>query len=519
MNPKSIFPIVLVGFGLVAAFYLMTGALSASTSSISYLVRWGGIGLAVMAFLRPKLGLYIVTAEAFSTDYIKKVAVYYGNTSTLTIMEVMVVVMLALVATFAGRLAQLAMGGGKKTSVEEWAFYLIGFLVAMAVFLKTDGGMLSAGQQAFNIGVYIGVGGLMIGLLKDSADLWKYYRFAMWFGVAWCLMAIKQSEWGYSDLEIYYAKTGLSEVATNQFFLSLHEKPRPSGFGSGAPNLGAIIVFFAIGLWAAMNVSKKYWIVVLLVLGTALLSQIKSMIAVCLIIAVAYPVCKRRFTVGMGYAVGILVIGSMVYFSQEILANLEDIDRSFRGAFNLSDSWSIQTFSDRLYGWTELKDPKNWAWGPSKRQFRSHDEVAGLLKSVGGLGVVVIGLFLAWFLTYFHRVSFQTAPGPMRSLAACLTAFVVVSIVVGAAVGGFLKGQPQGLVVWFSAGGVFLLAQEARRIRREAIRAEPRPAARPEVQAGPRFRPAARPEGRRAGPGFRPAPALPRSAGAVESGG
>lgn len=468
MNQKAFLSVILVGAFLFLGVYIMTGSLSANTSAISYLVRWIGMILAVVSFLKPKFGLYIVTAEAFTTDYIKKVAVYYGNTSMNTIMEVMMVVMLALMATYAGRISQMAFQTGKKPTKEEWGFYLVGALVSVAIFFKLRSmGTMPAGQQAFNIGVYIGVGGLVIGLLKDQEDLWKFYRYSLWFGVAWCLMSLKQIFWGYSDLEIFYMKTGLSEVATNQFFSSVQKNPRPSGFGSGTANLGAILVFYALALWAALNVSKKYWLIVILLLATCMVSQIKFMVAMCLLITLAYPFCKKKWTLGIGYACGILILGSLVFFSQYLLDNLFEIDRSFRGFFNLDHSWSIQTFSDRLKGWTELKNPDNWSFGPSGRDFGAHDEISGLLKSVGGMGVFLILMIGTVFTVYFHRFAFTARVGKEKNLAAVLSAYVMLSIIVGAAIGGLLKGQPQGLVVWYSAGGVFLLGQQARLARRK----------------------------------------------------
>lgn len=465
MNQKSIAAFVIVLVVLILAIFTMSGALSASTSSISYLIRTFGIGLGILAFVRPKLGLYIVTAEAFTTDYLKKVAVYYGNTSTQTITEVMMVVIIALLASYAGRVAEIAFRKGQPSSLAEWGFYLVGMVLTALVFISdySASGFAEAGQQAFNIGVYVGVGGLMIGVLKDCDELWKFYRFATWFGVAWCLMTLKQSFWGYSALEEHYASTGLSKIATVQFYNSGYEYPRPSGLGSGSANLGAIAVFFPLSLWAALNVSARYWPIVILVVAAAVLSQVKAIPLIVLLTGLAYPFCRSRITLAVSYVSGIIAVGALIFHSDYLLQNIAQIDDSFRGFLGLDDSWSIQTFSDRLYGYNELKRPGNWSWGPAKNVMASHDGVSGLLKSAGG-GAVLLGfLSLSLFLKMLHGAALSSVLGKERNLAAMLSGFVVVSIIGGVALGGFLKGQPQGLVIWFSVGGVFLLAQQNRR--------------------------------------------------------
>lgn len=460
MNTKSIITLVVILLGLLGGVILMQGALSANTSSISYLIKWGGIALAIVAFLRPKYGLYIITAEAFTTDYLKKVAVYYGSTSMQTIIEVMGVVIVAMLATIAGRVVQMIAGTGKKPTIPEWSFYVVGAAISIGVFAGADLDRMAAGQQAFNIGVYVAVGGLMIGLLDNYEDLWKYFKFMIVFGVAWSLMALKQSFMGYSALEDHYALTGLSPTSTAQYFQDRDGTPRPSGFGSGAVNLTTLGIFVPLLLWATINRSIAWAAAFIIVLSAIVFSQLKTLIFGSLILIVAYPLIRRGKLVAACYVIAIPTLICLIAYSQYLLDHIYPIDEAYRGFLGLGESWSILTFSDRLYGWLYLTDMSNFSLFPgTKPQFDTHDQLTLLLQKLGlvitGIGAVVV----AFLLFHFHRAIRWIPLGPQHRLAMAMSTYVVFSIFSGVMSGGFLQGQPQGLVVWCAAGSVFLLSE------------------------------------------------------------
>lgn len=472
MNANAFIKILIISVGLVVAVVLLQGALDARTSSISYLVMWGGVALACYSFIKPRAGLFIVTGEAFLTDYIKKVAVFYGNVSLQTIIEVMGVVMLALVATLAGRLTQLAFRSGKKLSLIEVLFYAVAFVVAFVIMLKGNGGFANRGQQAFNVGLYIAVGGLIVGLFRNFEELWSYYKFALLLGLLWCAMAIKQVHFGYSWLEEYYAFTGLSRVATLQFLQTIYEFPRPSGLGSGSPNLGVITVFVPISLWATFNRSKWYAVPLLIVLYAIAISQIKSMVATTVLMLLLYPLLRFRHFLKLGYVIGVVTLGTLIVMADTILYNIAEIDRRFRDVFGLSNEYSIQTFSDRLQGWQHLTDLGSFPLLPGEpvSTHETHDQVTAILNAVGILPSILVFGGIIYALYRFHKSARSALPGPEQRLSVYMACYVALSTVTGMMIGGFLQGQPQGLVVWFSAGGVILLGQLANEQRNEERR-------------------------------------------------
>lgn len=460
MNNK-ILPILVIFMGLFMALNLMLGASSTQTSPISHIVKWIGLGLAVFAFVKPKVGLYLVAVEAFTTDLVKKIAVYYGNASTLTIIEVMYVVMVALLATYAGRLVQSIFGIGRKPSKIEWAFYIVGMLIAFAVFFaKRHNGFVSAGQSAFNSGVYLGAGGLAIGLLETKKDIMKYLNFILFFAFVWALWAIKQSFFGFSDLEWHYASTGLSPVATNQMYLSRYEEPRAFGLGSGATNFNMMSAFALLSFWLFSTQQKNrilYLVICITIYAAIVLAKGKGNIVMAAGLPLLYYAFRtKRGTISM-WSVIMIGLGCLILFSEYLIDNLETINSFVLSSLGLSGEWSILTFAERLKGYSELKNLENWTITGGV-DADAHDTISKTLFSFGILGVFGILAVVASAFFLFHGLILKTPKGAVRNLAAMAGAATVGLTVKSLMGGSGLLVQPIPFVIGIMAGIVCVSA-------------------------------------------------------------
>ncbi|MEM6910842.1 MAG: hypothetical protein AAF555_04595 [Verrucomicrobiota bacterium] len=464
MNSRGIAAVIIFVGALIVAINLLNNAFTAGTSAISYLVKWGGIGLAAISFMKPRLGVHIVIAEAFLTDYLKKVAVYYGSASPLTIMEVMIVVMLALIATYLGRVVSSINGFSSPASWTEWSFYIGGAVIALLV---VAGGMLrgdffGAVQNGFNSGVYLGVGGLIFGLFRTREAVLRLIRFQLLFAVLWGVWALRQHYFGFTHIEWEYAKTGLSPVATAQMFIHTYERPRVFGLGSGLPNFFVMAPFAALAILLFLTEKNKrllYGCAAALILWAVVVAKGKTGIIVAMLIPVAFIFFRAKLGTVVAYIAGVGFFGLLIGFAGTLRNNLAAIDQTYRKVLGLAPEWSIQTFTPRLEGYLELKDPKNWSFF-GIGEGRNHDAVTAILVQYGAIGMV--GLFIIMFATgfAFHHSILTIKDSSHRSLAAIFGAAFSISMVAALMSGYGLFAQPVCLALGTFAGAVFAIRRQ-----------------------------------------------------------
>ena len=158
---------------LLSAVILMSSIVTSETGGISATVRAIGIALAVGCLIRPKMGMYVVTIEAFSLDFIKKVAVYYGSADTMTIAEVLVVGMLAVIGTIGGVSIQSMVFRRYQLRGIHWAIIIVSIIVSVAVIIAGFklNGFTKATEDGFNTGVYIALAPPLCLLFTDRERL------------------------------------------------------------------------------------------------------------------------------------------------------------------------------------------------------------------------------------------------------------------------------------------------------------------------------------------------------------
>ena len=438
---------------LLLAVYLTSNIIENENGGISAAVRTIGAGLAIWALVQPRAGLYIISIEAFSLDFIKKIAVYYGAVNTGTIIEVLIVGILAVVGTLLGILAQSVAFRRYKIPPLLWAMMGVSFLAAAAVFLAAEKtvGYLKAGEDSFNGCVYIAIALPMGLLLTDRAQLLKLLNVQFFLAAAWALCGIKQYFFGFSTMEWFYAETGLSPVATDHMIRV--GDTRPFGFGSGVPNFTLIAPYLCYGVWYVWQRPRNRFIFTLctLILFGGVLASLQRTILVlpALVVAFYYLMRTLRRSV-IAYAICLSVFLFAVVNAEYLHQHVSDIN----SAISVDGYWgqnmlNVGTYEARLQSWTYLTDPATYSLFGLPTSIESvHDVITETLMHYGVVGAGLAFIIITYGVWFVQRLVLRVEDLEDRKLAIFLLAATVPNLATGIIGGGNFTASPVNLQVW-----------------------------------------------------------------------
>ena len=440
---------------LMLAVYLTSNIIESENGGISAAVRTIGVCLAICApsalVRRPKAGLYIITVEAFSVDFVKKVAVYYGTASMGTIIEVLIVTMLAVVATVLGVLLQSVALRRFKIAPLNWGLLIGSSILGIAVVLasKSTVGFEKAAEDAFNSCFFIALALPITVCLASKEELNKLLRLQFWLSAVWAIWGTKQYFMGFNQLEWFYAETGLSAVASDHL---LKGDLRPFGFGSGAPNYGVISPYLVYGVWHFFQYRRRR---LLYLLGslTILVGLVTSLQRTALIFPLLVPIfyyafLDKRRTIIVYCSAALLFIAGIIA-SDYLLDHLQDIDDFIA----IGGTWggnvlTVNTYAARLSSWQLLKNPAIYSLFGLNDDFANHDVFSKVIISYGVVGLlatVSAGVTTGWFL---HRTLLRIANFEDRKFATFLLAATMPFIFLGLIGGGNFTSNPTNLQIW-----------------------------------------------------------------------
>lgn len=447
---------------LVLAVYLTSTIIDSENGGISAAVKTIGACLAIWAFVRPKAGLYIISVEAFSVDYIKKVAVYYGVTSMGTIIEVLIVTMLAVIAVIAGVLVQSVALRRYKIAPLNWAILLGSGVLAIAILFasKATVGFEKGAENAFNAAVYIALALPMAVYMTDREELNKLLKVQFWFAVVWSIWGIKQYYTGFTQMEWYYAETGLSAVATDHMLK--FAEPRPFGFGSGVPNYGVISPYFIYGVWYLLQHRRRrllYTLGTITIFWGLVTSLQRSALLFPFFVPLFYYCFRNKQRTITIYAVASALFVLGVFSADYLYNHVDDINNfiSVKGGWGES-VLTVNTFTARLDSWRLLTEPSTYTLFGKGEDIASHDVFSKILISYGVVGLMIVlagSAVLAWFL---HRTLLRIEDPEDRKFATFLMAATMPYFGLGFAGGGNFTTNPTNLQMWTFFGAAVSLA-------------------------------------------------------------
>jgi hypothetical protein len=474
INPNKIIQGFAITFGLIFSVLAVPWILESSTGAIGPAILILGFGCACVTLARPRAGLYIAAFEVIYLDYFKKIAVYYGEVSELTIIQVLVVGMATILCVYLGVIIQFVLGRAALRGADFLLFGGMGVLtcITFAVAFAQSRSVFQAGQMAVNLSIYAGLVVVMPVLLREEKSLEQFLTFVVLCFVPWSLMGLKQYFFGFDRMEWFYAETGLSPVATSQFFAGIQQygDPRPMGFGSGSVNFGVVSLLLPLSAWMLVfNGNRVTWAVcTAFILAAMVVSLQRAAMILPFIGLVFYFFTKSWMRLAIGYTSLGIAIALGIAFSDIILGRLDEVNK----AIATEGRWAgtvlrVGTFSDRLRGWERLKEPSTYSLlgtleagdmanaGVEKGDY--HDVVNVILDSTGIAGLTLTMLAAISFATVVHRTIFRIRDARSRSLARLLMAAMVPIFVSGMLGGANFHANPFNLVMWMHIGAIYCL--------------------------------------------------------------
>lgn len=476
LNPSIVIRILVITLGVIAPLVMVPWMLDSRTGAVGPMILFVGAVCAIAAVVKPKLGLYLAAFQVIYLDYFKKIAVYYGEVSQLTIIQVLVVSLVTITAVYLGIVVQATM---QKTTLSRNDYILFAGMGALTFgtfvlsYAETKS-LATAAQVAVNISIFAGLVVAMPRLLLDDESLIKFFKFVVLCIVPWAFMGLKQYFFGYSAMEWFYAETFLSPVASWQFFvdLQLYGFPRTIGFGSGSVNYGVVGLLLPLTLWIWLNDTKHkvFWAFCSGTIFIGMMFSLQRFATILPFVGVAfYFFTKSWRRVALAYSATIFLLFCGIAYSDFIKDRLNDIN----SAIASDGKWAgtvlrVSTFGDRLNGWERLKDPSVYSllgrFGDGTiASYRGggvseyHDVLNVILETFGVIGLLIVFAIVGYVGFRIHKTIFDIKDLQRRSLARILIAAMVPIFVSGMLGGANFHTNPFNFIMWMHIGGIYCL--------------------------------------------------------------
>lgn len=462
---------------LILALFLIPQILFSNTGGVSALMKFLGIGLGIFSLIKPQSAPWTLTVLFFTQDYLKKVAVYYGVASPHVLYEVMGVGYGTMLAAAVGSIGTMLMNG--RFPWLPLVVYTVGALISGLVFivaLETES-FVAAGYTGAAVGLPAVMAALILLYFSDNyRKLSSLINFQFAFATVWAVIALKQVYFGFSEIEWFYANTGLSKVASSHMLLAelAGRDPRPFGLGSGVASFNAIACYALYGLWKGLSafrdgdVKNRLPIRILFLIGGSIItlavfeSRMKSSIVTLVVSLIVYFVYKNNKLTLLAYTSAIASFVFVVIKSQWLLANLWKANQFVVGHFG--DEYSILTFSGRLISLETLKNPQYYTTFGYGEYVHTHDFLSMVLIKSGviGLSVVVLGAIFTLFLLHRNTSRIDSTLKPLYVVI--LTMLIPFSALLALGGSGGFHVTPNNFRAWTLIGcSIFLATRFASR--------------------------------------------------------
>ncbi len=480
-DSKMILSSLLIVGGLVLGVIMAIFVVTNPSGGLAALVPMVTFVLSILSLLNPRAGLFGLVPLVIWVDEFKRLAVYFGGPSSTTVYQTLAMPFIVLAALNCGLLLH-AMFGKIKLDRIFYVFYLLAFILGVAVFASTEGSIPARGQRAANLAGYISVVPIVYTYLRTLRDWQKFFSFQVVIALPAALWAIKQYYFGFDDIEWYYAKTGLSLVHSNQMLNMIN--PRTFGLFGSASALGCAGIYCAYAWWRGFSAERKrlLWIICAVLLTWVLYcSTQRTALLYPLIAFMASFLFRTRIRVAATYvaAITLFVIGVMnaTYLLNEGLEITNE-------AIATEGGWGSQvvvvsTFSDRLVGWERLSRSSSWTLFGTEANRKSgtlgyfsgsedenHDLINKILISYGAAGLSIIAIFGSFIARYLHQSVFLANTRQARNEAAFVLALALPVIGMSFVAGDNFSTNPINLQIWTCLAGVFIARKESLNLRR-----------------------------------------------------
>ena len=476
---KNLFTIIIIASGLLLGIILTPTIILSDTGGISALIKYLGILLGLITLVKPATAPWLLTVLFFTQDYFKKIATFYGVASEQVLYEVMGVSYGVCIAAALGSIITLSQR--RQSPMPGLIMYFIGATVTLtllALGIRTEA-LVTAGYNAAAFGLPSVMATLMyIYFSSDFKKVENLIKFQFFFSVIWALVALKQVYLGFSEIDYYYMKSGLSPIATNQFFtdIAAGSDPRPFGMGSGSPSLNSIACFGFYGIWRTfshsnldgrrLSIFKRliYCVGGLLICIAMFEGRLKTSMACLVLCWIFYTAYLNKWLTVVFYTSAVITFVLLVLNSTYILDNLAAWDGVV--ASKLGPNYSIQTFSDRLKSFETLKDAKYYSLLGTNTDYYIHDFFSFILIKSGVVGLVAFVASAFAGAYYIHSWTWKLPKDLRPFYVAQLTMLIPFTALIGLGGRGDLHVTPNNIRIWTLVGCIIVTIVRARQVRK-----------------------------------------------------
>lgn len=460
-----------VALGLVAAF-MVGGAVGESVEApFAILSNVFTFALALVAFVNPRSGLYIVVFQAMFTDEFKRIAVTLSSASMDLVITVLMGPLITICAIQASIFTKAVVFRSLKVDSSYWYFQGVIAALTLGMVVFGEGEMSSRGQFAANLGLYLSLLPVIPVLLPTMKEWRNFITLQVLLVLPSAMWGIRQYFCGFTQMEWDYALTGISKAHYSSMITG-GEHPRIFGFLGSAAAFGCMSLYATYALWQAFN-GKKLRVFHLLafpILMTAVVcSTQRTMMLTPVIIVGCYFMMLTPKRTAVFYSLLVVLLVAGVLSSRYLLD--EGLDK-FNSMIETDTEWGstvlkVNTFADRLKGWERLGDPDTWSLfgtgASSLEEYQEkggHDLVNKMLIKVGVAGLIPVLTFIFVALTLLHRIVLRAPTRALRKEGAFLLACFVPTLVMSIMGGGNLNTVPINLQIWSMLAGVLIFRKE-----------------------------------------------------------
>lgn len=384
---------------VLLAIILVPTMFNNTTGGISGVIKVIGIGGALITFLRPTFGIYLIALETCYLDYFKKLGTYHGMASQLTVIEILSMSMLTIGMLWAAMIIRIALSGFKLRRA-QWNL-LIGVVLVAVMLLAINGANAKALQDIVNGAGILGIALALTLYYKDpKVAAIKYLRILLIILLPWPLMGLYQSYFDYSQMDYWYSNTGLSVTNKSLEVLSAHYGFRPPlGFGSSTYAFAVTGAMYGLSLWHAIVFKehrKKFIMMFLLCFIAILHTEARTAMILPLLIVIFFLVLRKKLFAKVAFGVGIMIFFGVIIFSESLSDWIKDNNDAFV-IEGYESKMTLNTLQARLIPLMQLKDPENWSFlGVATTEevkeaefgdrFFSHNFLTKILYTTGAAG-------------------------------------------------------------------------------------------------------------------------------------
>jgi len=451
--------------GVGAGIFLIYSILTSRGNDLSEFSKYLALIGFVAGIVNPRLMLFPFLIATAYLDMLKRLLILYETPSYIDLFYVLGIAPMMLAGITLGTLAGAWFG---KIKVERSHLMLLVlaclFIGITGVFAFRDHGPREAIKAVADNAAYSVLLFLIPVLLPSWDQLWRLLRTALIVYLPVGLYAFYQHFYGLTAFEVEYLKSGLTIMVKELDDI----RPRPFSTLNSAHSLAfvsamlGVIAFIPLAVGRGDPVAGKHrWRYAGLgcfYLTVCLLTMARSGHIVWIVALIALLAFSSRRRTALVYGTAVTVYLSLIIFADWFIAKLPVWDAHLsKETPLLVQATRIQTFTERLRSYQELKNWENYSFFGVNHPVFAHDAVTEALVHYGAIPLVIIlgiGLFC---LRRVHRWIFQLPTRWERRLASMLLG-CGLGVVAGAVLFGGVAGVfPVNGFMWITFGGLVVV--------------------------------------------------------------